>query len=791
MLKSLLKIMGFVEEQPARQDAHYVQGGSSPEDEEIPRYPPFLKGLPMRPPQDLLVTQEELIARIRRTLGLSPQEYEDLIRPLIENCAGFVHLLPASEAHHHRGAGGLFRHSLEVGAYAAQFADGRIFTFGKTPLERKNEEPRWVVAAFCAALLHDIGKVATDMAVVSPDGSIEWVPYLESLWTWGERNQVQRYFVRWRENRHKAHEQSGLLLADQILPSGLKAWLGRHNPEVLRAMLEASTCQGDMPLTQLVKDADEASVSRDQKTNRSTGSDVSVAVPVERHLLDACRRLLGKGTWTINKKGSRVWVTREGVFIVWNKAAEEIVDLLMDDRIPGIPRDKDTLADMLIERDLAKSNEIENPDHPRRYWSVSPAVLDGRNGPLWLQCLKLTEAELIFSTEPPAPARVLLKDADGEPREIDGVGEFAHRDGGEESAQPETEKAASAELPDSKERTESSQEAKEKRRQAPRDRGVKLVPKGEAESSASPAGQAEEAHAPAPSQRQPSSPAPAHEPSPSQVGHEDEASDDQAAAAAQAWLQGYQNEASQFLLKVIEEIGKGFREKEEMFGEEEGVLFLRYPSPVRQYGKPAEIAQHLATLNWIIPDPENSMRKAREMESGKGLVLDTEVAGHLQALLASATRPKTSTQRKADRVAKQSAPSAPPSVAGNKSRKPASAPHKAASAPKPAAEAKSSSRRFDTVEPSEPGRPPKKVRQISSNVEALLKEFAAQVRTGKVPSDERQYAGALHYMVGIGQLQKYASKKTTEFGPHELREALEQRRKDIFIDGHFIMVSSE
>ncbi|KAA3419555.1 TraI domain-containing protein, partial [Streptococcus pneumoniae] len=32
--------------------------------------------------------------------------------------ARFAHLLPASQSHHHRGAGGLLRHSLEVGLWA-------------------------------------------------------------------------------------------------------------------------------------------------------------------------------------------------------------------------------------------------------------------------------------------------------------------------------------------------------------------------------------------------------------------------------------------------------------------------------------------------------------------------------------------------------------------------------------------------------------------------------------------------------------------------------------------------
>src|SRR5690625_3597588 len=98
------------------------------EHEEIPRYPPFAKGLPVVDIDKLLETQAELIERIRSILGFNKEEYAHLVLPVIERYAAFVHLLPASEAHHHRGAGGLFRHGLEVAAFAAQFSEAMMFS---------------------------------------------------------------------------------------------------------------------------------------------------------------------------------------------------------------------------------------------------------------------------------------------------------------------------------------------------------------------------------------------------------------------------------------------------------------------------------------------------------------------------------------------------------------------------------------------------------------------------------------------------------------------------------------
>ena len=55
--------------------------------------------------------------RSHRTCALSlPDDLDQtIVAPVIARYVAFSHLLPASESHHHRGAGGLFRHGLESG----------------------------------------------------------------------------------------------------------------------------------------------------------------------------------------------------------------------------------------------------------------------------------------------------------------------------------------------------------------------------------------------------------------------------------------------------------------------------------------------------------------------------------------------------------------------------------------------------------------------------------------------------------------------------------------------------
>ncbi|PKD38281.1 hypothetical protein CWO84_24045, partial [Methylomonas sp. Kb3] len=144
----------------------------------------------------------------------------------------------------------------------------------------------------------------------------------------------------------------------------------------------------------LVITADCKSVERDLKAHYQN-IDSALGMPVEKYLFDAMRRLVKSGQWTINEKGARLWRFEDGLHIVWRAGAQDIVTLLAKDKVPGIPRDEDTLADILIERGLAIPKSW--PDGRQyRYWQMQPEGLDN---PLYL--LRLKSAELIFSGEPP------------------------------------------------------------------------------------------------------------------------------------------------------------------------------------------------------------------------------------------------------------------------------------------------------------------------------------------------------------------------------------------------------
>jgi conjugal transfer pilus assembly protein TraI len=380
------------------------------DDPEIPRYPPFLRGLPVAAPARIVATQSELIARLQDGLAITDARFGSLVRPVVERYAAFVHLLPASEAHHHRGAGGLFRHGLEVAFHAAQASQGRIFALDRSPAERRELEPRWRLAAGLAGLCHDVGKPVSDLSVSDRAGRTTWRPLLGSLTDWAAANGVAHYFIRWRERRHARHETFGLLVLERILTPEVTAWLVDADPEILQGLLSAVAGIDDgAVLGRLVTEADRASVERDLRENHIDPAATSLGVPVDRYLLDAMRRLARGGRWQINVPGARLWMLAEGLHVVWPAGAEDVVGLLAADRVPGIPRDPDTLADILLERGLAVPRPEGN--HIQRYWRLAPEPLARDGQVVTLSMLRLASPDLVLAGAPPAPVGLALPSA--------------------------------------------------------------------------------------------------------------------------------------------------------------------------------------------------------------------------------------------------------------------------------------------------------------------------------------------------------------------------------------------
>ncbi len=334
----------------------------------VPSYPPFQHGIPAASVRQVMETQSQLIEQIKEQLGLGPREWDRVVEPMLVRYAEIVHLLPASEAHHHRGAGGLFRHGLEAGFWACRSAENKIFTKAKTPMLRRGEGKRWEVAALTAGLTHDVGKTICDVAVIDRDGLIEWNPH-QPLAQWLAEHKLRRYFLHWNSGReHKRHESFSVLFMAHIIQGTTKAYLLSH-PEVMDQLLRVVSGQGeDTEFGKVVLWADRQSVSRDLKHQRISPDEFAYGVPVEKYVLDALRSLIGTKDYQPNKPPFAICVSEDGVYLKWHDIVGAILAQLRKDDIRGVPSNPDTLARLLIERGLATGRPAPTPDAPDAYY---------------------------------------------------------------------------------------------------------------------------------------------------------------------------------------------------------------------------------------------------------------------------------------------------------------------------------------------------------------------------------------------------------------------------------------
>ena len=421
MLHLLKKVMGRGEMAMLTQPPQAALPVRPDPDDEIPRYPPFVKGLPASHPDRLIQTQQELIGQIRESGLASKEVFENFYLEPLRRFAAYAHLLPASESHHHRGAGGLFRHAIEVALWSLQSGDRVLLPGDQTPRRRREMEPRWHSAVFLAALCHDVGKPITDSTVTSQDGETVWDPFCEDLYAWAIRNQIDRYFLRWRKNRGTSHTSVSLLLVERIIGRNGLGWIAQGDPSLVTRMMEAISGhpgQENM-IHNLIVRSDQVSVSRDIESMGANYASYEIGIPVERILLDIMRRLVRDGVWIINEPGSRLWHMEGHLYLVWPAGGEEIAAIINQEKMPGLPRTPNSILDMLVERKLAEFKGSQADGN--RYWQIAPAILAEKIPNIQLSAIRLTNPGVLLDVVPASvPGRLIGEgEAPAKPLRID------------------------------------------------------------------------------------------------------------------------------------------------------------------------------------------------------------------------------------------------------------------------------------------------------------------------------------------------------------------------------------
>lgn len=314
----------------------------------------------------ILDANASLIANIRRSFGMTNVDFEAHVLPLLERYAEHVHLIPASACSEFHQPGGLFRLCLEIAFYSLQASEGLMFPTERFESESLETKHAWRYACFLSGLFCEAYR-CTDCIVRTTDQDGTWPGPDRSLYQWAAELQLPAYHVHWGTSANQSRAVS-LVIATHVVPPATMEWLRAGNPKAWITLLNAISGFGGS-VTDLVWDTVRTCTQLVLNRNRATlQSDDTLRGPlsIETALHDGMRRLVELGSWTPNVAGEPLWVSHDGVFLVWPEAAQQLLAYLQRSGARQVPQSPDALAAILIR------SHIATPDaNGRATWTMT------------------------------------------------------------------------------------------------------------------------------------------------------------------------------------------------------------------------------------------------------------------------------------------------------------------------------------------------------------------------------------------------------------------------------------
>ncbi|WOA33391.1 MobH family relaxase [Alloalcanivorax xenomutans] len=327
----------------------------------------------------LLAPHNGLISTLKGLAGVPESHWQRLYQALLDRFAALVQLLPASEAHHHAGPGGLLRHGLEVAHNSLLLRRGILLPPNASPEDQASQQDLWTYACFTGALLHDLGKPVVDQAITfyQTNGSDRaWTPVS------GPMPEGCQYQMTFRHGRvHRQHERIAPLLAPILLPQHGLDWLASA-PTLLDAWLAA--IQGAMedagPLGAIIAKADRRSVAENLAGGVTPQMPTTRVKPLAERLLTGLRHLLTSGELPLNRRGAAGFTDEHHIWLVSKRAIDALLVHLIEEGQPGIPTRNSRVMDEL------QQHGIVIPNEDRAIWLCDITIGDWRQS---LTCLKI------------------------------------------------------------------------------------------------------------------------------------------------------------------------------------------------------------------------------------------------------------------------------------------------------------------------------------------------------------------------------------------------------------------
>lgn len=329
-------------------------------------YPPVDQGIPLEDPEIILKSQEQLIDRLHAAAGGTDEFRERYYLTPVRALAGYINLLPASSAETHSGAGGLFRLCLSIGTYALQSSERVVFASHESVEDRRELEPRWRYGVFLAGLCCELYRVISDMVVATENGKA-WPKHLSPLDGWLREMGEKRYYVNWagaaasqkQPNLGVAVRADVALVMRNVIPAECLQYLESYSTLIIPTVFAVASHamhKSESPVARIVQETRSRVMEVDHSTRNSRYGRLQVGSHLEVHLADAMRTLYRRRVWEINQSKSRLWLGKDGCFLVWKSAARDMLNELQRSGVQGIPQDPETLARILAESGIVVAN---------------------------------------------------------------------------------------------------------------------------------------------------------------------------------------------------------------------------------------------------------------------------------------------------------------------------------------------------------------------------------------------------------------------------------------------------
>lgn len=302
-----------------------------------------------QPAESLLGPYNHELNEIYELTGLSREYFDQLYLVPIQQYAETIQLLPASEAHHHSQPGGMLQHTVEILLNALKLRRGQILPPGIDPEDIEQRKDLWTYIVFLCALLHDIGKVITDVNQVNKDGR-HW-NILSSA------SAPEMYEIRFNPKRkHKFHEKlPAFVLLKFITPKSLE-WIMKDSEAfyVLVNFMIGDYAEAGI-VSELVQKADQASVVSNLGGDITKVTAKQAQRPLSERILRTIQTLISEDRVPVNRRGAACYIDGEFAYFVVKRLLDDVKERMRRDG-QSVPDRNDRLMDELQQFEVIEVN---------------------------------------------------------------------------------------------------------------------------------------------------------------------------------------------------------------------------------------------------------------------------------------------------------------------------------------------------------------------------------------------------------------------------------------------------